>query len=128
MSGIEVDLDEIKRVLDIEVTRNHKNALLTKYYFDGIQLFNEQLGLIGEDPLTVGNLTDRQKTLMEDFVIGKYIHLNKPEHSISSREKAERDIKTHVKSKVKKETEDGISTGSNQFAKTTGNVRKGNGL
>jgi len=118
------NVDNVMLQLDIEL--DSKRPLIEGYLGDGRVFFDEQLQLGNINPLV--NPDGRQKQLMEEYAIGKYLWLNKPEHSTNSITKAENAIKTHIRAKLQKQTDDGIATGSNQFRKTASNVRTGFGL
>lgn len=118
------NIENVKLNLDIEI--DNENSVIEGYLGDARAFFDEQLTLAGLTALV--NPTTRQKSLMEQYAEGKYVLYKRPEHSDKLWQIGRSDIKTHVRGQIQKQTDDGVATGTQQFLKTSGNVRDGNGL
>jgi len=113
-------------MLQLDIEGANAEAKVTQYLLDGRTFLDEQLQKAGLDPTV--NPTIRQISLIEDYAVGKYTLVNTQSHSDTLYLTARADIKTHVLSQISGKTEDEIATGTNQFKKSTGNVRDGFGI
>lgn len=113
-------------MLQLDIEGNNAEAKVNQYLMDGKTLLDEQLQKAGLDPAQ--NPTARQIQLVENYAVGKYTLVNTQSHSDSLFNAARADIRTHVAAQISSKTEDDISTGTNQFKLTEGNVREGFGL
>ena len=117
-------LESVKLLVDVET--DNQNGKITQNLREAMEYLNEQETLFGVSPTI--QPTKYQRALIEALAAGIYVHWNKPEHSTKSEELGMSKIRTHVKARSQKQSEEGVAQGSQQFLKTTGNVREGNGL
>ena len=110
--------------LDIEGT--NAMAKVTQYILEAQGFLDEQKRKAGVD--VTENPTAREVQLIENYAEGRYTMSNTQSHSETLFNASRADIRAHVAAEISNTTEDGISTGSNQFKKTNSNVRDGNGL
>jgi hypothetical protein len=113
-------------MLQLDIEGQNATAKVEQYIQDGRSFLEEQQQKAGLDPTT--NPTKREIQLIENYAVGKYTLNNTKSHSEVLFTSARTDIKTHISAILQNKTEDDIATGSNQFKKSTGNVRSGNGL
>jgi len=117
-------LEEVKALVELDT--DNDNPRILQFLKQSLDFFQEQLTIFGLDAIT--QPTSREKTLIEELAAAKWTSWRRPEHSTGMELNTKNEIKTHVRALATKHSDDGIAGGTNQFRKSSGNVRDGNGL